>query len=80
MREGQGCTARAGEVRPLGSGELLNHLSHLPKCLPDGEACSVPQSWMLGCGLGFVVLPDAGHSYALLSTIDITGGAHHKKL
>ena len=53
-REGQGCTARTGDVRPSRRRELLNYLSHLPKPLLDGEACSIPGSWMLGCRLGFV--------------------------
>lgn len=53
VREGQGCTARTGEVRPLRSRELLNHLSHLPNPFLDGEASSIPLSWMLSCGLGF---------------------------
>lgn len=53
VREGQGCTARTGEVRPSRSRELLNHLSHLPKSLLDDEVCSIPPSWVLSCRLGF---------------------------
>lgn len=47
VREGQGCTARTGKVRPSRSRELLRHLSHLSQNLSLMERCA-PSLWA-GC-------------------------------
>lgn len=75
-REVRACIARTGQVRPLRSRELLNHLSHLPDLsLMVRRALSLGAGpWVAGWTLSCIAWCPR-HRYAPLSTVDTTGGA-----